>query len=355
MTLLDENLFHTVALHSVLELEVAIRHAWLYHRADLETLREVRTRADELAEDVPMTDAGELLANTFFEAIELRCSPRHLLAEYSWMNDDEFRASDIVLRKLWDERRRRVFAIDATLPAAQQFRLGDLSWENDLPDLLHWCIFMATAQPHEIGPQERVDEDGKKYITHITVSMPARVPRRRAYDNFYIYDADVDEVIVNGQRLRGKMMLMVDAERQIDNFPDIIDAFGGSLGSKQAWANWQGLQNGILPTIESLSVYDHNRRLARQRDSFEVRPRSDRPENMLKGLICWDLHKINKMKIEQACDEVGLILSCGREHLPEVVKNGIRTNYDRARKQIEAGKLLPWSELTARSKPRKSS
>ncbi len=346
---IDSELYNAVALHSILALEVAIRHTWLNHRKGLEALRFVRARADQLADNVPVTDAGELISDVFFEAIELKCSPRQLLGHYTTsLDDDEYDAVNTAMRALWQEQHKDVMRIAARLPAAERFRLSDLSWRNDLLSLLDWCIFMRTAQPHEIGEQEREDEHGNKYIEFISVAMPARVPRGPRHDNFAIYDTEVDEVSVNGRTIHNALFLMVDTGREIKNFDDIVDSFGVHLGSKQSMENWRQLQKGILPTFEALSVFDYNRKLARQRDGFEVLPRRDRPENMLKGLVCWDAHNLEGKTIDEACDDVGLVMGYEKKSLPEKEYDRIRNNYNDVRKQINAGKLLPWKQRTVK-------
>jgi hypothetical protein len=348
---IDSDLYHIVALHSILALEVTIRHTWLNHRKDLEALRSARARANELAKNISVPDAGELIADVFFEAVELKCSPRHLLHQYTTsLEDEEYDVVSTAMRALWQEQRKEVMQIAAKLPAAERFRLSDLSWQNDLRSLLAWCVFIRTAQPHEIGEQEREDEHGNKYIEFISVAMPARAPRGLRYDNFAIYDAEVDEVSVNGRRIHNASFLMVDTDREINNFDDIVDSFGVHLGSKQAMANWQMLQKGILPMFEALSVYNHNRKLVRQRDNFEVPPRRDRPESMLKGLICWDSHNLEGKTINKACDDVGLVMGYPENRLPDKEYERIRNNYNEVRKQIVAGKLLPWKERTVKNK-----
>jgi hypothetical protein len=348
---IDSDLYTAVSLHSILEIEVAIRHIWLHHRKDLEAMRTVRVRAAELAKEIPVPDAGELMADVFFEAVELKRSPRHLIGQYtSSLDDNEFDLVNTALRSLWQEHHQEVLRIAANFPGTERFRLADLSWENDLPSLLDWCQFMRTAQPHEVGWQERIDEDGNKYKAYISIAMPARVPRERPYDNFIIYDADVDNVTVNGRTMHGASLLVVNTGREIDNFEDIVDSFGAHLGGKQAIENLRLLHNGILPTVEALSVFDYNRKLARQRDRFEVPPRRDRPEIMLKGLICWDLHKREGKKIDDACSEVGLILGYSPDMLPEEERGRIRNNYNSVRRQIQEGKLLPWDQRGAKNK-----
>ena len=343
---LDQDLYYLVSLHAIIEIEVAIRHTWLNNRSELEALREVRTRAEELAKDVPIPSAGERIADMFFDAVELECSPKNLLDDSTDLDQNEYDAMEAALKALWKEQYRKILKIGKYLPAANRFRLGDLSWQNHLPSLLEWRIFIDNAQPHEIGPQTRVDESGMKYIECIGRSMPARIPCARAHDNFAIYDADADNVTVNGQQLQGCVLVMVDTNRQINNFYDIVDTFGAQLGLKQSMYEWRQLENGILPNIESLSVFDYNRRLKRQRDSFEIQPRKDRAEAMLKGLICWDLHNIEKKKLDDACEDVGLMIENEEvEHC-----DAVRANYNTVRQHIRAGKLLQWKQRTQTKK-----
>jgi hypothetical protein len=349
----DHDTYLHVSLHAILEVETAIRHTYLHHREQLQQLWTARERARELAEPAGVIDGVELLGDVFFEAVDHELDPQCLLDEHAErLHETEYAALRAALETLSGEWYARIAACAPTLPAANKFRLRDLSWRNDLAALLGWWRHRERLQASQRVPQTREceDEDGKLFLTEAPPDMPARPPRRRPYDNFALYDADAHEVTVDGRALQGKLLLAVDTTRAIGNFQDIVDQLAAALAGKQAWANWELLQQGILPAFEPLRAADFNTLMSRQRDSFEVRPRHDRYEPRLIGLVCWDLHNMEGLTIDEACERTGALLVSEAASVPATMVARIRRYYNQVREDILAGKLLPWNERSVKKR-----
>lgn len=353
----DYDTYLHVSLHPILEVEIAIRHTYLHHREQLQQLWAARERACELADPAGVIDGAELLGDVFFEAVDHGLDPHYLLDQHAErLHETEYAALSAALQSLACEWYDRIAAFAPTLPAASRFRLVDLSWRNDLTELLKWWRDRERLQVAQRKPQTREceDADGKYYRTEAPPAMPARTPRRRPHDNFAIYDTDEADVTVDGRALQSKLLLSIDTERAIDNFPDIVDAFAAALGVKQARANLLRLEQGVLPTFEPLQGSDYNSLMARQLGSFEMRPRSDRYEPRLIGIICWDLHNLHGLKLDDARKRVGELLIPEGASVPDATLTRVRGYYDRVREEILAGKLLRWTERGAKKRAPKA-
>lgn len=271
---------------------------------------------------------------------------------------------------LFAERGREVVA---RLPCYQGFFLADFAVVTNLVELHDWWQFISSGrgrkylhskglyssygEPHPVAATEEIRfvgaelpaiSVGEMITTTISVSNPVRVPRRLKFEAIRTLIADERNVIVDGERLNGRMLLDFDLSKPMPSMREIEYAVRAAFNAERL-KRWDAmLASGIItdPTMldeTEFRMQDMTKLLLPPIEEHKLMLAVTSARPIIVGLHCWDLVQAGLSKnaaARKAMDEL-----CSPSGDPDLTMRRALNGLAGVQRRIDEydTSLLPWN------------
>lgn len=339
---IDEHILSS--LYLVLELEIAIRHAFVHHKTTLDRLRCIRAEIADFCMRLDGRLESDWVAHIVLETVQTNETLLDRLPlPLPILSDNEV---EVISSKICDVQAdfyKDIQKISAEM-SEYEFLISDLSDKNDLMELFYWWNFISDEK-NRMKYNLRGRNGDISFLANNEINtfpMPCNRPKLKlAHEGNYEICIKGDEAGQEGEQHKNKKLLLsIDIDKNCHNFDEIIEKFKLELIKYQLEYNCQQMESrgvkNLLTPIEMPNILKINSMEIKK--SISRKFRKDHISIILTGLICWDLHVCNGLTIDAAYEAVANMYdeSIKNSDFQERAIRTINKNYNEVRERIES-------------------
>jgi len=268
---------------------------------------------------------------------------------------------------------RRGGEVAERLPCYRGFFLADFAVVTNLVELHGWWQFISSGrgrkylhskglysscgEPHPVAATEEIRfvgaelpaiSVGEMITTTISLSNPVRAPRRLRFEKMRTLVADERNIIVDGERLSGRMLLDFDLSKPMPSMREIEYAVRAAFNAARL-KRWDAmLASGTLtdPTLldeTELRAQDMTKLLLPPIEEHKLMLAVTSARPIIVGLHCWDLVQAGLSKNGAARQAVDELRSTSGD--PDLTMRRALNGLAAVQKRIDEydSSMLPWN------------